>query len=111
MSSTGTVQVWYRNDGWGVIDSPDTPGGCFAHFSSLWKDQLPKAPAGTAIEVRGEFRELFEGEAVEFDWEEPAGGQDGYRFRATSVQPRRPAPRMVSRSYRDDEEPDERADG
>jgi cold shock CspA family protein len=33
MDSVGTVRVWRREEGWGVIDSPDTPDGCFAHFS------------------------------------------------------------------------------
>jgi CspA family cold shock protein len=110
MSSTGTVQVWNWSEGWGIIDSPDTPGGCFAHYTDLWRDQQPKARADTAIEVSGEFRDLVEGETVDFEWERPEGGQDGYPFRATAVRPRRPAPRVVSRSYRDDEQPAEKAD-
>lgn len=72
VSSPGTVRLWHREDGWGVIDSPHTPGGCFAHFSNI---------SG----VVG-FRELVEGESVEFDWEpSPAGGQDGCAFRALTV--------------------------
>jgi|1186.fasta_scaffold862432_1 cold shock CspA family protein len=67
--STGTVLIWRREEGWGVIDCPDTPGGCFVHFSHLWSDKVPKARPGEAIAVSGGFRELFEGETVDFDWE------------------------------------------
>lgn len=71
--STGTVRHWYRDDGWGVLDSPDTPGGCFAHFSRI-------------IGVSG-FRELAEDETVDFDWQPSAypGSQDGYSFVGTEV--------------------------
>ena len=41
MSTVGTVRVWHRDEGWGVIDSPETPGGCWAHFSHLWSDNTP----------------------------------------------------------------------
>ena len=27
--------MWHDDQGWGVLDSPDTPGGCWAHFSHL----------------------------------------------------------------------------
>jgi len=40
MGSTGTVRFWHRDEGFGVNDSPDTPGGCWAHFSHLWNDAL-----------------------------------------------------------------------
>ncbi|ULN44922.1 cold shock domain-containing protein [Mycolicibacterium goodii] len=70
MPSKGTVRVWHSTDGWGLIDSADTPGGCFAHF--------------THIANMSGFRELREGETVEFEFE--PGSQDGYDFRALSVQ-------------------------
>ncbi len=35
MPIRGVVRVWHRDQGWGVIDSQDTPGGCWAHFSSV----------------------------------------------------------------------------
>jgi cold shock protein len=102
--STGTVRVWYRDEGWGVIDSPDTPGGCFAGFGQLWNDHaVPEVGPGEVYEVSGGFRELFEGETVDFEWEHAAapGSQDGYSFRATTVRPhgRRP-PHRVIRQYK-----------
>jgi CspA family cold shock protein len=81
--------VWHSEQGWGVIDSPETPGGCWVHFSHLWNDGIPEAGPGEVVEVSGGYREVFEGETVEFEWEHP--GQDGYAYRATTVQPRGPA--------------------
>ncbi|MCX2713647.1 cold shock domain-containing protein [Mycolicibacterium sp. J2] len=81
MTSVGTVQIWHPDDGWGVLASAETPGGCFAHFSDIW--------ANDSV-LRCGYRELLQGETVDFEWEHaPAGGQDGYSFRATSVTPRR----------------------
>jgi cold shock protein len=82
MNSTGTVSMWRGEEGWGVIDSPDTPGGCWFHFSHLWHVDLPE---GRALEVKGGYRDARVGESVEFDYE-PAD-QDGYSFRADSVWP------------------------
>lgn len=62
------MRSWDIGEGWGVIDSSETPGGCWAHFSSLIG-----------------FGALQPGEAVTFDYE--ASQQDGYDFRATEVQP------------------------
>jgi CspA family cold shock protein len=62
------VRFWKAEDGWGVIDSSDTPGGCWAHFSHLVG--FGHTPAG---------------QEVTFDFE--AAAQDGYRFRATEVRP------------------------
>jgi len=70
MPTDGVVRVWHREQGWGVIDSKETPGGCWAHFSSVL--------------VPG-FRELPAGQSVLLDYE-PAM-QDGYSFRATEVCP------------------------
>jgi CspA family cold shock protein len=69
MSTVGTVRVWHREEGWGVIDSPDTPGGCWAHFSHLWNDKIPEPGPGEVVEVSGGFRKAFEGETVDFEWE------------------------------------------
>jgi uncharacterized protein YcbX/cold shock CspA family protein len=71
VSTVGTVRVWYREDGWGVIDSVETPGGCWTHFSNL-------AMPG--------FRSLSNGQQVELEWEAP--GQDGFAFRAVRAWPR-----------------------
>jgi cold shock protein len=103
MSAAGTVRVWHREEGWGVIDSPETPGGCWAHFSHLWNDDNLEPGPGEVIEVSGGFRELFEGETVDFEWERTAapGSQDGYSYHATTVRPcGRPAPHRIVRRYK-----------
>ncbi|HEU0288784.1 MAG TPA: hypothetical protein VFR22_17165 [Nocardioidaceae bacterium] len=70
MRASGVVRIWRAEDGWGVIDSPDTPGGCWASFVSVL--------------VLG-YRALEAGQSVEFDYE-PAE-QDGFSFRAIEVWP------------------------
>lgn len=70
MATLGMVQEYWPDDGWGVVVSHETPGGCWVQFS--------------AIEVEG-FRQLAAGEPVLFEWE-PAT-QDGYAFRATRCWP------------------------
>lgn len=62
------MRSWHPEKGWGVIDSPDTPGGCWAHISSVLHD----GP-----------RDLTAGQLVLFDYE--VAEQDGYRFRAVEV--------------------------
>ncbi|WP_329248878.1 cold shock domain-containing protein [Actinoallomurus sp. NBC_01490] len=66
------VREWRSEEGWGVLDSAETPGGCWAHFSNI-------AASG--------YRELNAGQRVHLEWESP--GQDGYDFRAIRVVPRR----------------------
>lgn len=70
MTSLGRVRVWHDEDGWGVLDSEDTPGGCWASFA--------------CVLVAG-YRTLATGQEVAFDFEAP--GQDGYSFRAVEVWP------------------------
>ena len=70
MSCSGRVRVWHDEEGWGVIDSDVTPGGCWAHFSS--------------VRVAG-YRVLTPGQDVTFGFE--AAEQDGYSFRAVEVRP------------------------
>ncbi|GAB3358971.1 cold-shock protein [Modestobacter lapidis] len=70
MTSRAKVRVWHAEKGWGVLDSADTPGGCWAHFS--------------AVLVSG-YRTLDAGGPVEFTFE--AAEQDGYSFRAVDVWP------------------------
>ncbi|MGA7204160.1 MAG: hypothetical protein WBX27_05975 [Specibacter sp.] len=70
MGTTGIVRFWLDADGWGVIDSDQTPGGCWAHFS--------------VIAVAG-YRALTPGQQVQLEWE--AADQDGYAFRATRTWP------------------------
>jgi CspA family cold shock protein len=67
---TATVRQWSSEEGWGVLDSPETPGGCWAHFSVV------RSPG---------YRELAAGQVVRLAWE-PAV-QDGYDYRATTVVP------------------------
>jgi cold shock protein len=64
------VREWHGEEGWGVLDSPETPGGCWAHFGS--------------IQMEG-YHELHRGQRVTLVWEEP--GQDGFPFRAVRVVP------------------------
>jgi CspA family cold shock protein len=69
-TTTATVREWRDEEGWGVLDSPDTPDGCWVHFSHL--------------EMPG-YRGLDPGQVVRLDWEAP--GQDGYGYRAVRVVP------------------------
>ena len=70
MISHGTVRYWNDDEGFGVLDSADTPGGCWAHFS---------------VVVIDGFRSLAAGDLIAFEFE-PAQ-QDGYSFRASQVWP------------------------
>lgn len=86
--ATGTVRTWTNPGSWGVIDSPDTPGGCWANHSHLVMSGVPL---------------LKEGQTVTFDWETPprwetvlgrhiaSSGETptwlGWPYRATRVQP------------------------
>jgi cold shock protein len=64
------VREWHSEEGWGVLDSPETPGGCWTHFG--------------CIQMEG-YHELRQGQRVALVWEKP--GQDGYPFRAVRVVP------------------------
>ena len=68
MLTEGLVRSWSADEGWGVIDSGATPGGCWVHFSN--------------IEARG-FRSLEVNQPVNFTWEPVE--QDGYKYRAVVV--------------------------
>lgn len=67
-TARGSVLAWSPEEGWGVIETEATPGGCWAHFSSL--------------DVDG-YRTLHVGQEVSVDYE-PAM-QDGYEWRALRV--------------------------
>ncbi|PWI16206.1 hypothetical protein DI272_20080 [Streptomyces sp. Act143] len=71
---TAIVRDWYDEEGWGVLDSPETPGGCFAHYSDI----RTKGP---------DYRNLTPGQRVELAWEAPGFKQDGYDYRAVSIVP------------------------
>lgn len=70
---SGVVRNWDRDEGWGVIDSPETPGGCWAIFA--------------VIEMPG-LKTLTAGDRVDFEWVTP--GQDGFAYAATRVVPLSP---------------------
>lgn len=65
------VREWHPEEGWGVLDSPLTPGGCWVHFSH--------------IQATG-YRGLTPGQTVALEFE-PAN-QDGFRYRAVIVNAR-----------------------
>lgn len=71
-TTSGTVALWNGDDGWGVMSSVDTPGGCWVHFSHI---------------DGGGFRELTAGEPVVFSFErlDPGQDQDGFIYRALRV--------------------------
>lgn len=79
MTSLGRVRIWHDADGWGVIDSVATPGGCWAHYSTLL--------------VAG-YRSLRAGQDVSFTFE--VAEQDGYSFRALEAWPSDRAPVRAS---------------
>ncbi|MEV0897176.1 cold shock domain-containing protein [Actinoplanes sp. NPDC049802] len=88
MTTAGIVREWHADEGWGVIDSDATPGGCWAHFSSL---------------LMSGYRFLSPGQPVEFEFE--TGRQDGYDHRAVAVwtgadRPAAPTPEKPSGAYR-----------
>ena len=66
----GVVKWFDADEGWGVIEAPEVPGGCFVHFSS--------------IEMTG-YRQLQAGQQVRFTFGQP--GQDGCAYRAVAVWP------------------------
>lgn len=73
------VREWHDDLGWGVLDSLETEGGCWAHFSTI------ESPALSSIDgvVMSEYKTLEVGETVELNWE--AAGQDGFDYRAVAV--------------------------
>lgn len=89
MTTQGIVRTWLDEQGWGVIDSPETPGGCWTHFS--------------AVAIAG-FKRLEAGQEVLLEWA-PAS-QDGFAYRAVRTWPadRQPVDPVVdsggSRAYR-----------
>lgn len=67
------VVTWFDADeGWGVIEAPEVPGGCFVHFAD--------------IHMAG-YRQLTTGQRVNFTFEQPGFLQDGYAYRALAVWP------------------------
>lgn len=71
----GIFRFWLDDDGWGIIDSPDTPGGCFAHFSTVDMTGYVALPAGQYVQFGAEPMEI-----------------EGVHWSATSVTPIDPRP-------------------
>ncbi|MFI7408427.1 cold-shock protein [Streptomyces sp. NPDC049627] len=71
--ATATVREWHDEEGWGVLDCAETPGGCWGHYSDIQKPG---------------FRTLSPGQQVDLKWEAPGFKQDGYDYRAVSIVPR-----------------------
>jgi CspA family cold shock protein len=68
MGEPGVVRMWNAEEGWGVIDSPGAPGGCWTHCSHL--------------DMEG-FRALHVDQQVDLTFDDR--GQDGYPYRAVRV--------------------------
>jgi CspA family cold shock protein len=77
-----TVREWHEDTGWGVLDSPETPGGCWTHYSVI---ETPLISLAEGVEV-SEYKHLAAGDAVELEWEKQ--GQDGFDYRAAAVRRR-----------------------
>ncbi len=68
VTTPATVRTWSDEEGWGVLDSNCTPGGCWTHFS--------------AVDFDG-YRALTVGQTVSLTAE--SGEQDGFQWRALRV--------------------------
>ena len=82
MSSTGVVRVWHFSKGWGVFDSPDTPGGVYADAQSL--RLLAVADLNDPLASMG----LRPGTEVEFVWSDAADDPlEGLRYEVQQAWP------------------------
>ncbi len=68
----GVVRAFDPDEGWGIIDAPQVPGGCFVHFSAIEMDGY-RAPAA--------------GQWVRFRFEHLGFLQDGCSYRALAAWP------------------------
>jgi CspA family cold shock protein len=66
--ATGRVREWHQDQGWGVVDSDETPGGCWVHFS--------------ALRMAGD-HQARTGQLVSFTYQPVA--QDGFAYQALDV--------------------------
>jgi cold shock protein len=81
MSSVGIVREYHPDDGWGVIDGEQVPGGCWVSFAVIRMDG---------------YRNLVAGQQVRFV--EERANQDGFSYRATAVWPD-PGPTKASEPF------------
>lgn len=47
----GVVREWYPEQGWGVVDSSQTPGGCWVHFSHIQSPGYRELVPGRAVNL------------------------------------------------------------
>ncbi|WP_045821572.1 cold-shock protein [Williamsia herbipolensis] len=85
MTSSGVIRVWHHDEGWGVIDSPDTPGGCRADAGAVMVE-------GVRTDDGMLFMGLLEGEPVSFMWGPIRWDDDEFSVAATAVWPSRCEP-------------------
>ncbi len=45
----GTVASWSEEDGWGVLESQSTPGGCFASFAVVRTEGYRTLTVGSLV--------------------------------------------------------------
>jgi CspA family cold shock protein len=69
-STIATLSDWHAEEGWGVLQSSETGGGCWFLFDSLVNMSVEDLKVGCSYVV--------DFEAVE---------QDGYQYRALTVSP------------------------
>lgn len=82
MSSTGVVRVWHFSKGWGVLDSPNTPGGAYADAHSLRLQAV--ADLSDPLASIG----LRPGTEVEFVWSDLADTPlEGLRYQVQQAWP------------------------
>ena len=70
MRSTGTVRSWDFDEGQGIIDSPDTPGGCVASSWAIRCEAITVDGAGGVHDLG-----LEPGDEVDFVWS-PGGSEE-----------------------------------
>jgi cold shock protein len=70
MTVKALVREWHDDEGWGVVDAAEVPGGCWVSFAH--------------VALTGH-RHLRPGQAVALDWERAA--QDGFDYRAVRAWP------------------------
>ena len=93
MTSVGSVRTFFADEGWGVIDGPDVPGGCWVHFSALAVEGYRMLLPGQRVAFRAEavdqdgfaYRavQVWTGDDEPPDQDRAAGGSGGYRSRLT----------------------------
>ena len=89
MATRGRVREWHDDEGWGLVDAEEAPGGCWAHFSAVRVDGFKSLASGTEV--------LLELEPADQDgydfcalagWradEQPVDGGDQHRRAVTGV--------------------------